>query len=89
MEDGSMKKFQTITGENISIKKGLEIKAELETMVNDINEGKVNRKQLKELCSEFVKKQNKAYINISPIDLKSLTIIFLFLILYSSSLCHL
>lgn len=54
-----MKKFQTITGENISIKKGLEIKAELETMVNDINEGKVNRKQLKELCSEFVKKQNK------------------------------
>ena len=41
-----MKKFQTITGENISVEKGLKIKDELETMVNDINEGKVNRKQL-------------------------------------------
>ena len=59
MEDGSMKKFQTITGENINIEKGLEIKNSLEIMVNDINEGKVNRKQLKELCSEFVKTQNK------------------------------
>ena len=49
-----MKKFQTITGENINIEKGLEIKNSLEIMVNDINEGKVNRKQLKELCSEFV-----------------------------------
>ena len=37
-----MKKFQTITGENISVEKGLKIKDELETMVNDINEGKVN-----------------------------------------------
>ena len=54
-----MKKFQTITGENISVEKGLKIKDELETMVNDINEGKVNRKQLKELCVEFVRTQNK------------------------------
>ena len=59
MEDGSMKKFKTMTGENINIEKGLEIKNSLEIMVNDINEGKVNRKQLKELCSEFVKTQNK------------------------------
>ena len=54
-----MKKFKTITGENISIEKGLEIKNSLENMVNDINEGKIKRNQLKELCSEFVKKQNK------------------------------
>ena len=29
MEDGSMKKFQTITGENINIEKGLKIKNSL------------------------------------------------------------
>ena len=35
-----MKKFKTMTGENINIEKGLEIKNSLEIMVNDINEGK-------------------------------------------------
>ena len=38
-----MKKFKTMTGENINIEKGLEIKNSLEIMVNDINEGTIKR----------------------------------------------
>ncbi len=36
-----MKKFQTMTGKDINVEKGLKIKNDLEMMVNDINEGKV------------------------------------------------
>ena len=54
-----MKKFETMTGKDINVKDGLKIKNDLEMMVNDINAEKVNRNQLKELCSEFVRTQNK------------------------------
>ncbi len=54
-----MKKFETMTGKDINVKDGLKIKNDLEMMVNDINEGKIERAQLKELCVEFVRTQNK------------------------------
>ena len=54
-----MKKIETMTGKDINVEEGLKIKNDLEMRVNDINAEKVNRNQLKELCSEFVKTQNK------------------------------
>ena len=41
-----MKKFETMTGKDINVKDGLKIKNDLEMMVNDINEGKIERAQL-------------------------------------------
>ena len=55
-----MKKFETMTGKDINVKDGLKITENgLEMMVNSINEGKIERAQLKELCVEFVRTQNK------------------------------
>ena len=53
-----MKKFETMTGKDINVKKGLKIKNDLEMRVNDIHEGNIERAQLKEVCVEFVRPQN-------------------------------